>query len=437
MHQSVWSDTCSLPSFPNLTEDKKTDVLIIGGGLCGLLCAYFLQKKGINYILLEGNRIASGITENTTAKITSQHGLIYADLLKKEGTEKAKMYLAANEEAIRKFEELCQNISCDFEKKSAYTYSLNNRAKIEEEVKAAEILGLSAAFCETLPLPLSIKGAICFPNQAQFHPLKFISEIAKELTIYENAFVTEIHGNTAYTEKYKIHAEKIIIATHFPFLNKHGGYFLKLYQSRSYVTAFENAPKLSGMYVDEADKGLSFRNEGNLLLLGGFGHRTGKKSGAWKSIESFAKKHYPEASVKYEWAAQDCMSLDGIPYIGQYGKTTKNLYVATGFNKWGMTSSMASAMLLSSLAEGKESEYAPVFSPQRSMIKPQLFLNAAESMAHLLIPKAPRCPHLGCALSWNRAERTWDCPCHGSRFKKDGTIIDNPAMENIKSKRTL
>lgn len=430
MHQSVWSDTAKIPSFPKLAEDKKTDVLIIGGGLCGILCAYFLQKAGINYLLAEGNQIASGITKNTTAKITSQHGLIYADLVKNAGKEKAKMYLNANEIAVKTYETLCRNIKCDFESKNAYTYSLSDRAIIEAEVKAVESLGLAATFHQTSPLPFPIKGAVCFPNQAQFHPLKFIAELAKGLNIYENTFVLKIEGLSAITKNHKIHAKKIIVATHFPFINKHGSYFLKLYQHRSYVTAFENAEKMDGMYVDEAEGGLSFRTHGNLLLLGGSGHRTGKKSDAWQALERFAEKNYLQAKPKYEWATQDCMSLDGVPYIGQYGKNTENLYVATGFNKWGMTSSMVAAKILCDMVQGKKNEYAPVFSPQRSILKPQLFINGAESAANLLIPKKPRCPHLGCKLSWNRAEKTWDCPCHGSRFEENGTLVDNPAMKN-------
>ena len=433
MHDSIWTCTATLPAFPKLTEDKKTDVLIIGGGLCGILCAYYLHKSGVNYMLVEGNRILSGITKNTTAKITAQHGLIYADLVKNAGMEKAKMYAEANEKAIRQYEKQCQGIDCNFEIKNAYTYSLRDRQKIEAEVKAAEALGLPASFCDTVPLPQKIKGAVCFANQAQFHPLKFASSLIKELNIFEKTFAFAIENKTAITKNCKIKAQKIIVATHFPFINRYGGYFMKLYQHRSYVSALLNAPKIKGMYVDEAADGLSFRTYENFLLLGGGGHRTGKSGGAWQALDHFAAKHYPDAISKYKWATQDCMSLDGVPYIGQYGKSTENLYVATGFNKWGMTSSMVAANILCDMVQGRKNEYAPVFSPQRSMIKPQLFVNSIESAANHLTPKTPRCPHLGCKLSWNRAEKTWDCPCHGSRFEKDGKLIDNPAMKNMKS----
>ncbi len=430
MHHSVWSDTAKMPSFSALKEDKKTDVLIIGGGICGILCAYFLDKAGVDYILVEGKKIASGITKNTTAKITSQHGLIYADLIKHAGEEKARQYLEANEAALRQYEALCHNLDCNFEKKNAFTYSLESRAKIEAEVEAAHRLGFEAKFIEKIPLPLSVKGAICFENQAQFHPLQFLAAIAKDLHIYENTFIRDLTPSSALADGAKIQFKKAIIATHFPFLNKHGGYFLKLYQHRSYVTAYENAGEVDGMYVDEADSGLSFRSFDGLLLLGGSGHRTGKKTGAWQALDAFAKKHYPKSKIKYQWATQDCMTLDGVPYIGKYAKHADNLFVATGFQKWGMTSSMVAATLLCDMVQDKQNDLAPLFSPQRSMLKPQLFINSVESAVNLLKPKAPRCPHLGCTLSWNRAEHTWDCPCHGSRFEKDGTLIDNPATGN-------
>ena len=430
MRKSIWNDTVKIPEKEQLSQDIKTDVLIIGGGLCGILCAHFLQNKGIDYILVEGEKIASGITKNTTAKITSQHGLIYKDLIKKSGIEKAGAYLTANQIALSEYERICQNIDCDFEKRNSYIYSLNNRAKIEDEINSLARLGFKTTFVQETELPFKIHGAVCFENQTQFNPLKFIAAISNDLKIFENTFVYDLTPKQAITTKGTIKANSIIVATHFPFLNKHGSYFLKLYQERSYVSAFKNASVLNGMYLDENESGLSFRSYNDMLLIGGNNHRTGKQSTGWEPLNNYAKKYYPDAQLQYEWATQDCISLDNIPYIGQYSKNTPNLYVATGFNKWGMTSSMVSAIILSDMIEGKKNEFSEVFSPQRSILKSQLFINGFEAIFNMLTPTPKRCPHLGCALKWNKAEHSWDCPCHGSRFDENGHIIDNPATKH-------
>lgn len=432
MHKSIWSDTVNLPVYDKLKKDISTDVLIIGGGLCGILCAYFLKKADVNCVVVEGSKIASGITKNTTAKITSQHGLIYSDLLREKGLYNAQLYLAAHQSALSEYEKLCKNIDCDFTKKSSYIYSIDNRTKIENEINALGKIGFKAYFEDTIELPIKIAGAVRFENQAQFNPLKFISELTKNLTIYENTFVKEIISGKAITSDATIKANSIIVATHFPFINKHGNYFMKLYQERSYVSAFKNVPPLKGMYLDESKSGFSFRSYKDFLLIGAGNHRTGKNSIAWKPIDEFVGIHYPEATPKYQWATQDCMSLDNLAYIGRYSKNTKNLYVATGFNKWGMTSSMLSAMILTDMILGVENEFKNIFSPQRSMLKSQLAINAFEAVCNLIIPTKKRCPHLGCSLKWNKYERTWDCPCHGSRFDNNGKLIDNPATNDLK-----
>ena len=432
MH-SIWQDT-TLPGFEKLQGDITTDVLIIGGGMAGLLCAHALQEKGVRCVVAEADSIAMGITKNTTAKITSQHGLLYHKLTKRFGKEVAGLYLEANEQALARYRKLCQRIACDFSEEANYIYSRSDPAVLEEEILALHDLGYPAEFAEGLPLPFPTAGAVKFPYQAQFHPLKFLSALAPQLAIFEQTPVRELAKNTAVTDSGTIRAESIIVATHFPFLNKHGSYFLKLYQQRSYCIALENAPAAEGMYLDEAENGLSFRNHNGSLILGGGGHRTGKQSGSWQELEAFAKKYYPEAGITHRWATQDCMSLDGMPYIGQYSARTPNLYVATGFSKWGMTSSMVAATVLRDRILGRENAYGDIFSPSRSMLHPQLGRNTLESAKNLLTPTVPRCPHLGCALKWNPREQTWDCPCHGSRFEEDGTLIDNPATGDLKKR---
>lgn len=433
--KSIWNGSTEIPNFQRLGGTRNTDVLIIGGGLAGVLCAYFLKQKGVDCILAEGGKICSGTTANTTAKITSQHGLIYHKLLKKLGAEKASMYLYANQNAVEEYNKLCRNIDCNYEIKDNYVYSLDDRSLLEKEINSLSKIGYKADFKNNLPLPFETVGAVKFSNQAQFNPLKFVSELCKDLNIFENTFIYEIRDNRALTDSGEINAKKIIVTTHFPFINKHGSYFLKLYQHRSYAIALNNAPNINGMYVDENKKGMSFRNYGKYLILGGGSHRTGKKGGSWNEIRDAAARFYPESNEKFHWAAQDCMSLDSIPYIGHYSKRMNDLYVATGFNKWGITSSMVSAMLLSDMVVGKKPDWAEVFSPSRSIITPQLAVNAFEATVNLLTPSTKRCPHLGCALKWNKAERSWDCPCHGSRFSSDGILLENPSTGNIKINR--
>lgn len=434
MINSIWSNDVSVPRFPSLECDRNTDVVVVGGGMAGLLCAYMLQQKGVDCMLLEADRICGGITRNTTAKITSQHGLIYDRLLWSQGYELTRKYWEANEAAVEMFCGLAKTIDCDFTHADHYVYAKDDFWQLEAEKSALDSLGIPSELVYDLPLPFSVEGAIRFPNQAQFHPLKFAAALARNLPIYEQTPVRGFVGNRVITDRGTVCASKIIVTTHFPLINKHGGYFLKLYQQRSYVLALERAQKLDAMYLDAAPNGLSFRMAGDILLLGGGGHRTGKKGGGWETLEAFVGKHYPDAREVCRWATQDCMSLDGIPYIGYYGWRTPTLFVATGFNKWGMTSSMVAAIILGDLVQGKTNPYGRVFQPQRSSLRKQLFCNIAESTFHLLTPTKPRCPHLGCALKWNRQEHSWDCPCHGSRFQKDGTRINNPATGDLKQK---
>lgn len=430
--RSIWTKEIQKPCFDELQNDIKTDVLIIGGGLAGILCAYELSKAGVDYMLVEQGEICSSITQNTTAKITLNHGIIYSKLINTYGFDKAQLYLNAQISAIESYRKLCENIDCSFEETDSYVYSLNDRCKIESEISALQKLGYKADFCQNIALPFDIAGAVKTEHQAQYHPLKFAYHIAKDLNIYENTKVLELGKNCAVTNRGKIKAEKIIVTTHFPFLNKHGGYFLKMYQERSYVIALENAANVGGIYVDEAKKGLSFRNYNGLLLIGGSNHRTGKKSKGWQEISEFANRYYPDSKEVSRFATQDCITLDSVPYIGQYSKSVENLYVATGFNKWGMTSAMVAAKILKSMITGKESPFAEVFAPDRTILHPRLAINITESMINLLTPTAPRCPHLGCALKYNPAEHSWDCPCHGSRFEKDGKLINNPATDDKK-----
>lgn len=420
-----------MPRFPKLQQDLHCEVLVIGGGMAGILCAKLLSQRGVDTILVEGNTIGGGITRRTTAVVTAQHDTLYSQMIQDLGINTARDYLKANLQAVEQLRTLAKTVPCDWEERPSYIYSSTDRRKMAREVKAVNQLGFGAEYAAEIELPVASKGAVRFPNMAQFHPLKFLSGMAQDLTIYEDTFVRRVKGSTAYTDQGTVTAEKIVVATHYPFINRVGLYSAKLYQQRSYVIALEGAQPLTGTYVEDGADGLYFRDYGKLLLVGGSDHRTGTESAAYQPMRDFARQKYPSAVEKAAFANQDCVSLDGVSYVGRYSRLMPSLYVAAGFNLWGMTSSMVSAQLLCDLLTGEENAFARTFSPQRSMLSKQLLVNMGTTTADMLYPTTKRCPHLGCALRYNRQEHSWDCPCHGSRFAEDGRLLDNPAMEDL------
>jgi glycine/D-amino acid oxidase-like deaminating enzyme len=434
--KSVWTATAEKSEKrTRLTDHKKTDVLIIGGGIAGLLTAYKLKEAGISCIVAEAKTIGSGITKNTTAKITAQHGLIYADIIKRYGAERARLYYQANTNAINDFRILSELYPCDFESRTAFVYTTDNRAKLEDEANAYLKIGIPPRIDDNLTLPIANRGAIVIENQAQFNPLKLLYSLSDKFDIYEETFIRRIDGLQAIADDGSISAKHIILATHYPLINIPGFYFLKLYQHRSYVIALENAPDVGGMYLDEKENGMSFRNYQNLLFIGGGDHKAGhhnKQGAGYGPLRALAKSAYNNATEKYRWATQDCMSLDRIPYVGKLTGRKHHIYVATGFNKWGMTGSMTAAGIIRDLIISGKSEYEALYSPQRSILTKQLAVNTGAAATGLLRLGGPRCSHMGCKLKHNKSEATWDCPCHGSRFNEQGHVIDNPAKRSIR-----
>lgn len=428
---SVWSEAVKKDrqSRPTLQGNVKTEVLVIGGGMVGILTAYRLQQAGVKCIVAEAGTVGCGITKNTTAKVTAQHGLIYSDIIKRRGVEAAKAYYETNQQAVAEFKKLAETYPCDFEGKSAFVYSVNQRDKLEQEAQAYQKIGLAGDLQETVPFPLPVVGALEMKNQGQMHPLKLLLSLAKELEIYENTFVRNITDGVAETDGGKIYADHIVLATHYPLVNIPGLYFMKLYQHRSYVIALEGAEDIPGMYVDCQQTGYSLRTYQNLLLLGGGGHRTGKQGGGFTQLRGFAEYAFPGAKERFCWATQDCMSLDHMPYIGRHRAGNRQLYVATGMSKWGMTGSMVAGRILCDMIVHGKSNLESLYSPRRPMAGLQLASNLCSATAGLLSIGGPRCTHMGCKLHKNCAEGTWDCACHGSRFDEVGHVIDNPAKK--------
>ena len=422
---------------------------VIGAGLTGILTAYFLEQAGIRTIVLEADRIGSGQTKHTTAKITSQHSLIYDHLIQTFGRDSAVAYATANETAISDYERLIREkkIACDFVKCPACLYSRSEETLLRQEAAAAASVGIQASFVTDSELPFRTAGVVRFENQARFEPLPFLAAIADEVTVYEQTKVLKVEGNHVLTNRGCVTAEHIVFAAHYPFINVPGYYFARMYQKRSYVLALDGTPLPHAMYLGIDPDGLSFRTQRGKLLLGGGSHRTGRnrQGGQYDMLREAAKSLYPGCTEAAHWSAQDCMTLDGIPYIGRFSRRMPNWYLATGFGKWGMTSAMASARILTALITGQDCPQAAVFSPQRHFTfqaARELVLHTMQSAAGLakhLLPAhndsfIPNCPHMGCRLEWNPEEETFDCPCHGSRFHQDGRRMEGPAQTDCSRK---
>ena len=493
--ESYWMDSSERRDFPKLETNLNVDVCIIGGGLTGLSTAYYLSKTNKKVVVLDKSRLCNHTTGRSTAKITSQHGLFYDYLIQSLGEEKAKQYLQANEEAISNIEKIIkeEKIDCEFEKQDAYVFTQQEAEvpKIEKEVEAVKSLGFPAEFVKETELPFEVLGAIKFPNQAQFNPCKYANGLVKAMEnknveFFENTKVVDIQGKG---EKYEIiidngnyvTAKYVVIATHYPIINAPGYYFLKMYQSLSYVIGVETEKRLfNGMYINSEQPTISLRNakygEKNLLLVAGMDHKTGEEkdfSGNYEKLMEIAKQIDPECKLKYRWCTEDCISLDKIPYIGEFSNLMPNVYLGTGYKKWGMTTSNISANIIVNKILGKENSYEEVFTSTR--LKPiknyqEMGNMIKEVVKSLVIEKLkipedtirdieneqgriveidgkkvgvykdktgklygikPVCTHLGCELSWNNLEKTWDCPCHGSRFDYKGKSIYDPSIYDL------
>ena len=452
--QSLWAQD-KMPEYRSLPGDTQADIAIVGGGLCGLLCAYFLYRKGADSIvLIDAGELCGGVTAGTTAKITSQHGLIYHKLLKGLGRERAQKYLAANESAIQQYGEIIRRelIDCGFASCGAWMYTTEEKyvAAMEEEVRAIETLGVDAVFDTNTELPFAVRGAVRFPHQARFHPLKFARGICDTLLragckIYTNTKATAAESGIVYTDRGNIRAKHIISCTHYPFIDKHALLFARIYQERSYVLGLRNAGSMRDMYLDCAAGGFSFRPQkdtdgGEMILFGAYDHKTGhdSKEPHYENLLNEARAVYPRCGAAYMWSAQDCMTHDGIPYIGRYDGAGENIYIATGFNKWGMTSGMAAAEILSDMIAKGRSDFQDAFCLDRgdAGLQAGSFAKTAADIAgnfisHMIPPVKPVCTHMGCPVKWNGDENTWDCTCHGSRFDPEGHVIGGPALKPL------
>lgn len=416
--------------FPTLEEDKETEVLVVGGGLCGLLTAYKLTLSGHQVIVVEANEIGSHRTGKTTACITALQDVYYSDLIKSIGYERTKQFLNANLDALEEYKKLSEEFAFDFEEVSSYKYS-HDLETLKKEFIAFAKLGHPILLINHLRYLHQTGNAIVLEHQGQMNPMMLVDALASKLTIYEHSKVEKIKKNTAYIGNHKITAKNIVIATGYPFYRFRGGFFMKLTQKKSFVLALrKNINEATNAVGGHADD-LYFRTYQDFLLVGGNDMPTGKMTDFFKPLNEFAERYATEALTEYKWVNQDCVSLDGLPYIGKY-RFLQNVYVATGFNLWGMTGSMISANIITDLINGKKNALSSLFSPYRMMLAVPLLKNLSTALVHIIMPKKLRCTHLGCALVWNKQEQCYECPCHGSKFDKNGNPLETPAIEKLK-----
>lgn len=458
---SYWNQSQEERKYPKLTQDISADVAIIGGGLTGIQTAYLLANRGLKVAVLEKDKLCSGTSGGSTGKITSQHGILYKYLKDLNGKEFAKKYYEANEQAKENIIKIInkEKIECDLERKNAYVFTEVEKEvqKIKEEVEYTKKLDIPSEFTNKIDLPIDIYGAIKFENQAQFDPVKYVYGLAKSIIknggeIYENSKVLEtVEDDGRYnilTKEGSVRAKHLVIATRYPIIRFPGYYFMKMYQSTSYAVLVDTHTdfKLDGYYINSETPVLSFRTvksgDKKLLLAVGYDYKTGTEivGNPFEYLKARIKNMYPDAEVLKTWTAEDCISLDKIPYIGDFSDIMDNCYIATGFNKWGITSSNIGAKIITDKILGNRNEYEDIFKSSRLGIiknKDEVMNMIKEAGEGIIIERikgkpTPTCTHLGCKLSWNPLEEIWECSCHGSKFTKRGFVIEGPAINDLK-----
>jgi glycine/D-amino acid oxidase-like deaminating enzyme/nitrite reductase/ring-hydroxylating ferredoxin subunit len=477
---SLWFEDVTRPQRAALEHDVSVDVAVLGAGIVGLTTALLLERNGARVAVIEGRRVAAGASGYNTAKLSSLHGLSYRKLAGSLGADAARAYGDANEAGIARVFELADElgIDCDLRRKPNYTYteSRSDLDQVREEAGVALELGLPASFVEDVDLPFAVAGAVRFDEQAEFHPVKYLEGLAAALDghVYEGTMATGLQSGRVNTAGGQVvNAENVVVATHLPFLDR-GLYFARCHPERSYVVAGRTTDAPAGMYLSTEQPAHSIRAHGDWLLVGGESHKTGQADAAerYARLETWARERFG-IEPELRWATQDHMPVDGVPYVGRHDPLSSGVWVATGFRKWGLAMGTAAAELLAAQIAGRDHAWAELFDPQR--LRPRASAasfvkeNANVAMrffgdrvvkrgdveeigpgegrivgaglgqravyrddAGTLHELSARCTHLGCIVNWNTAERTWDCPCHGSRFAATGHVIEGPAVRSLR-----
>ncbi|HWQ88364.1 MAG TPA: FAD-dependent oxidoreductase [Desulfitobacteriaceae bacterium] len=485
---SVWLDTTPSTTYPSLEQELSADVVVIGGGITGLMSAFFLQRAGLKVIVLEGSRIVTGTSGYTTAKITSAHAIVYNYLIKNFGQDKAQIYADANQQSIETITALASefNIDCDLERLPAFTYLIteNDSGEVAEEVAAAQSLGLPVSFTRDLSLPYPISAAIRYENQAKFHPRKFLLEIAALIIkngghIFEDTLVTSIkegNPNQIISQRGMVTAPKVVVASNLPFYDP-TGFFTPMARRQSYTIGV----KVDGLlpvgvyYGPETNNFHSLRTQPlsedeDILIIGGELHHPGKIIDTirqYELLEEWAQRYFPVKSLVYRWTTSDSECYDHVPLIGKISPKSQNIFVATGFGGWGMTHGTIAGLILADEVRGQRHPWSSLYSPARfpkylsqhkrisifkkwrhsikyddqftdlpaggGMVKNirGKIVAAYRDNQNVLHAVSAICTHMGCIVVWNQFDQTWDCPCHGSRYDSKGKVIHGPALHDL------
>ena len=418
MANTTWSNI-EIKKYPKLNKNIKTNCLVVGGGICGVLCAYRLKELGIDVLLVERGKIANERTIRTTATITALQDFLYQDL----DIYKRKLYFEASIEAINEYKKLNKKHNFLFEEVSSYKY-FNSHNLFVNEIKALNEIGY-------YPNSFIYNGKyiIEFMNQAQMNPMLLIKELINNIEIYEDTEITYYDSNKAYTTNNNvIEFNNIIITTGYPFMKIKGLFSFKLYQNKSYVIEIENKNNTKYHAIGSNNNDLYYRTYNNSLLIGYGNYKTGKNNLGFKPIINIINDRYKNHKIIHKWINQDTMSLDNIPYIG---KINDNVYIACGFNMYGMTNSMISSILIRDLILNKDNKYINLFNPKRKLPINKIIKQISFSILYLLNPKIKRCKHLGCSLNFIKSEKTYECPCHGSKYDLDEKVIFGPTSHNM------
>lgn len=484
--ESIWMKDYVDKNLPAIAQNIDTPVLIIGGGLAGLMCAYNFMKNGIEFILVDSKKLASRVSASTTAQVSIAHDKLYDDIMKKHGKNKATAYLNSQAHGLNIIKQIIkdENIECDYKEESTILHA-DEEKNIKTLKTQYDIVKKYAKLINTKKDIIKFKQGLEFKNQFIFNPMKYMMSIIdilinNKISLYENSKVTKINKKENNYEvlinnKYKIYTNKIIMACHYPFLNPDNLYFAKIYQSKSYVIAFESKVKLNANYVS-LDKPYYYLRtyDDSTLIIGGSDHFTGLDIDISECYKTLTNKIYEldkDAKILYKWFTEDCMPIDSLPFVGNYSNKNPNIILVTGFQKWGFTNAHIAAKNVTNMLTHKQ--YDDLYKTKRyTLIKDlkstlrmivhsvdgllisKLFLKNYElskikidsgkvmrfKNANVLVYRESKnkyiflknkCTHMGCSLIWNDVDKVWESKCHGSIFDKYGHVIYGPAFKDL------